>query len=69
MTHVDAYLFSGRMVASAYQPLKLIGGKTRSHDWHDTRDTGGVYQRLENWMRAVRMEQGSEEVSFRMRME
>lgn len=65
--HVDAYLCSGRCVASAYQKLPVVGpGKVLSH-WHDTRDTGGVYARLEEWMRIVRLEHSTELISFRMR--
>jgi hypothetical protein len=63
--NVDAYLCSGRCVASAYQ--KLIVGRTLRTTWHDTRETGGVYQRLEGWIRVVVLEHSTELVSFRMR--
>jgi len=44
--NVDAYIQSGRMVASAY--LKM--SKSGAAFWNDTRDCGGVYCRLEEWM-------------------
>ena len=68
--NVDAFLFSGRMVASARQkPAVIKNRKPTKWYWQDSREVGGVYERLEEWMRIVQLEQGNEIVSFRIRDE
>jgi hypothetical protein len=63
---VNAYIQSGRMVASAYTK-PAMREKRAVLLWHDTRDCGGVYDLLQSWMRAVCLEQGPTAcVSFRI---
>lgn len=63
MMRVAAYITSGRMVAYARQEPR---GKSGAKQWKDSRECGGVYGTLEEWLRIVQLEQGKEVVSFRL---
>ncbi len=66
---IDAHIESGRMVASAYRKPSIIRNrKVRAYLWYDTRDVGGIYERVEEWMWTVAVEQG-EPVIFKIRKE
>lgn len=61
---IIAYLMSGREVACAC-PKPAVRAKKKTYVWRDTRDCGGVFDRLEDWMRHVVLEQRPQLVSFR----
>ena len=66
--NIDAYIQSGRMVASCYQKLaKRNKHLATAWIWCDTREVGGMYDQLEAWMQVICMEHEAEVVSFRMR--
>ena len=60
---VHAYIPFDRMVASAYTK-EATRKKQRVLVWHDTRDIGGVYDRLETWMSRVQLDHAAEHVWF-----
>ena len=55
-----------RLVACAIM-IKVKRHKTPATAWRDTRDCGGIYDRLEDWMRVTHL--SYPDVSFKLEVE